>query len=55
MCNMKLTSKAYWIVVFVGIVANIFIYSFLSRNLGEYAYNKALEEMTSDSFDISGQ
>lgn len=53
---MKLTSKAYWVVVLMGIMANIFIYSYFSRNLGEYVYNDTLQKMNSvPSLDINEQ
>jgi len=41
---MRLKSKAYWIVVFGGIIANILIFSYMSKNLEEHVYHKTLEK-----------
>jgi len=49
---MKLTFNKYWILISVGIVANVLIFSFLSKNLETKVANDILAEQS--LFDMQG-
>jgi len=49
---MKLTFNKYWILISVGIVANVLIFSFLSKNLETKVANDILVDQS--LFDMQG-